>query len=242
MTSTATALLHAWENGANRVPSERASSLLISLGRLPPGTSVDELTVGECDRLLLGLRRELFGDGLEVVATCPACHRNVEMLVSINELEQSLNAIEPRPPEIIVGGYYVRFRIPRNDDLGALHGAPVTAALDRLLSRCVLEVRDPAGEPARVEELPPDSAAAVSEAMAECDPGASLDLAVSCECGHAWLDELDIREGLWADVTDWLGSVLTEVHKLAHAYGWSESDILALPAWRRRWYLEALGL
>ena len=30
---------------------------------------------------------------------------------------------------------------------------------------------------------------------------------------------------------------MEEVHVLARAYGWREPDIVALPAWRRAWYL-----
>ena len=77
--------------------------------------------------------------------------------------------------------------------------------------------------------------------MAEGDPGAQVELEVRCPCGDSWVDELDIRSVVWADLTDWVGRTLGEVQQLAMAYGWSESDILAMAPWRRRWYLEAAG-
>jgi hypothetical protein len=43
---------------------------------------------------------------------------------------------------------------------------------------------------------------------------------------------------LWAEVHSWALRTLHEVNVLASAYGWRESDILALSQWRRQAYLE----
>jgi hypothetical protein len=242
MPPTAAALLTAWEAGAAEAPVDRAPSLLRSLSRVSPGTSVERLSVGECDLSLFGLRREMFGDHLEAVATCPACETEVDVPLSISALEHGLRGAVPHPPGIEQDGFTVSFRPPCNDDLSALarHGA--SERLTELLCRCVIDARGPDGDPLAAEELPPAIGDAVAEAMAASDPGASVDLAITCPCGHAWLDELDIRTVIWADLTEWVGRTLAEVHHLAGEYGWSEAEILSLPAWRRRWYLEAAGL
>ena len=39
----------------------------------------------------------------------------------------------------------------------------------------------------------------------------------------------------------WAGRMLLDIHALARAYGWSESDILALPPRRRQAYLELVA-
>ena len=110
-----------------------------------------------------------------------------------------------------------------------------------LLGQCVLEVNSPDGSPAALGELPEALADAAVGALAESDPGAQTALRVRCPCGSEWVDELDIRDVVWNDLTNWVGRTLAEVHQLARAYGWSEAEILALSGWRRRWYLEAAG-
>ena len=56
-------------------------------------------------------------------------------------------------------------------------------------------------------------------------------------CGHDWEDSVDVGRFLWAEVETLARRVLWEVHTLASAYGWSESDTLSLGAARRAMYL-----
>jgi hypothetical protein len=238
----AAVLLTAWEAGAAEAPVDRSPSLLRSLGRLPAGSAVERLTVGQCDVSLFGLRRELFGDRLEAVATCPECHTEVELEVSVSALEHGLHASEPRPMELEQDGFAVNYRLPLNEDLSALARHTDADGITELLRRCVLDARGPHGAAVPAGELPDVVGEALLGAMADSDPGASVELAVTCICGHEWLDELDIRTIIWADLTDWVGRTLAAVHALARYYGWSEAEILSMPAWRRRWYMEAAGL
>ncbi|MGO9788184.1 MAG: hypothetical protein ACLP8S_01285 [Solirubrobacteraceae bacterium] len=242
MTPTAAVLLTAWEAGAAEAPVDRSPSLLRSLGLLPPGATVERLTVGQCDICLLRLRREMFGDRLEAVATCPQCNIEVELAMSVSALEHGLRASEPRPAAVERDGFAVSYRLPLNEDLSALARRADVDRFAELLRRCVLDARGPHGEAVHADELPDALSEAIVEAMAESDPGASVELAVTCECGHEWLEELDIRTLFWADLTDWVGRLLTDVQALARYYGWSEAELLSMPAWRRRWYMEAAGL
>ena len=242
MSLTSASLLTAWEAGAVEPAVDRAPSLLQSLGRLPPGTAVERLTVGQCDVALLALRRELFGDHLEAVATCPECAAELELDLSISVFERGLLQVDPRPTTLSHDGFRVEYRLPLNEDLSALVGREQADAAAELVRRCVLDASGPDGVERNPAELPASLCDAVLDAMADSDPGASLELTVSCVCGHRWRDELDIRTMLWTDLTDWLGRTLAEVHHLAREYGWSEGEILSMPAWRRRWYLEAVGL
>jgi hypothetical protein len=64
---------------------------------------------------------------------------------------------------------------------------------------------------------------------------------LSCPaCGHGWQVIFDIESFLWAKVSALAKRLLHEVHGLASAYGWTERDILALPAVRRQFYLEMI--
>jgi hypothetical protein len=241
MTPTAALLLRAWEFGATAAPLDRAPSLLHSLGAVPANVRTDELTVGQCDARLIELRRATFGEMLELVATCPVCQTEVELTVALGELQPPVTEGPMAPLTVQANGYTLLCRIPSNEDLGALACRGGAATLRDLLERCALEACSPEGLPVQPHEVPEVTVEATVEALAEADPGARTAVRVRCPCGSEWVDELDIRTVLWSDLTEWVGQTLTEVHQLAGAYGWSEAEILAMSAWRRRWYLEALG-
>ena len=246
MTPTAAMLLRAWESGAGAPPAARVPALLHLLGAVPAGERTGELTVGQCDARLFALRREVFGATLEAVATCPACQAEVELTLPLGELAPPVREGPAAPLTVRVGRYTVQCRIPCDNDLLAVAGARPEPTLRDLLEQCVLEVSPPgytdgAGAAGAAAGLPDSVIDTVIEALADADPGAHTELRVRCPCGSEWPGELDIRAVLWADLTDWAGRTLTEVHLLASAYGWSEADILAMSGWRRRWYLEAAG-
>ncbi|MGZ4215245.1 MAG: T4 family baseplate hub assembly chaperone [Solirubrobacteraceae bacterium] len=241
MVPTAATLLQAWECGAAAAPLDRAPSLLQTLDVLPGGATADELTVGQCDARLFGLRREMFGQRAEIVATCPSCDTEVELNVDLDDLQPPVLAGPAEPLALEVDGYEVSCRAPSNADLRVLAADRGDPAPGDLLELCIDSVRAVDGEPVAAGELPEATEEAIIEAIAERDPGARTELVVRCPCGHEWSDEFDIRVVLWNDLTEWVGRTLTEVHQLAQSYGWSESEILAMGAWRRRWYLEASG-
>lgn len=77
----------------------------------------------------------------------------------------------------------------------------------------------------------------LSVALAERDPLVALRALARCPaCGHEQEVEVDL-EGLllsrWAAKRQ---SLITEVHQLAHHYGWTEAEVLALPPTRRAEY------
>ena len=70
-------------------------------------------------------------------------------------------------------------------------------------------------------------------------PGAWTELALACpECGHRWTETFDIVSFLWAELDSCAHRLVGDVHSLASAYGWRESDVLALSPSRRQAYLE----
>lgn len=240
MDITAATLLRAWETGSVAPAADRAPSLLGSLAAAPAAAATDELTVGQCDARLFALRRAVFGERLDMTATCPACDDELELALDLGALQPPLADTAPEPVTVLADAYTIRCRVPRNRDLSEL-GAEGELTARGLVVRCAVEAwagDGPAVDPA---ELPEPALEAVLTALAAADPGASTVLQIRCACGHEFADELDIRAVLWGDLTDWVGRTLGEVHLLAQAYGWTETEILALPGWRRRWYLEACG-
>ena len=82
-------------------------------------------------------------------------------------------------------------------------------------------------------------AQAVIRELAAGDPQAEVLLSLRCPaCEHEWSTPFDILAYLWDEIDDWARRLLSEVHTLASAYGWSERDVLGMSARRRRLYLE----
>ncbi len=95
--------------------------------------------------------------------------------------------------------------------------------------------------PGETWQLPQAWLAGVEDALAENDPTTDLSFSASCpRCG----DELEVEVDLDALLLERLARVqqdlLLEVHALASGYHWSETQILAIPAWRRAYYIEAM--
>jgi hypothetical protein len=83
--------------------------------------------------------------------------------------------------------------------------------------------------------------AALGEAMLERDPGAEMRVDLRCvACGEEWWVLLEMGDFFWQEVETLAPRIVDEVVRLAHAYGWSETEILAMGSARRKLYLESV--
>jgi hypothetical protein len=238
------ALVAAWEDGMREPAVNRAPALLRPLGLVEASCDPAAMTVGACDLLLLELRSWLFGAGLDLTATCPACRAVVELTIACADLVPAAHRGEaaagdrPRPVTVEEDGLRIVCRVPTNGDLRQLAGLGRPATVADLLERCVETIEGPDAPPAAAG-LPPAVAERVADALAASDPGADIVAEIECPCGTVWAETIDIRAILWTELTRWVQRRLTEVHQLASAYGWAERDILEMSPYRRRFYLEA---
>ena len=238
-TPAAAELIDAWDAGSSLPPLRRSGPLLRAATGLDPA-ALAQLGIGEHDRVLVQIRERLFGDTLRALVDCPSCGLVFEL-----ELATSTLLDADRGPEIVevdVAGHHVSCRMPRSADLvDAASTGSANAARAVLVARAVLSAeRD--GRQVPVAELPDGVVAAVAAALGEAEPLAHVELPVSCDaCGATWSRLLDIDTYLWRELDGWVTRLLGEVHALATAYGWSESEVLALSPRRRRRYLELVG-
>jgi hypothetical protein len=237
-TLTAQAMLHSWELGQGEPALRRPLALLCGAWPEPDPGSWGALPIGERDRWLLTLHESLFGTELDTVAACPACGETLELRFPTTALHPGTVA-DDTPASLDCEGWQVGFRLPGSDDLiDAAASGDRDAALARLLERCVLGLRHD-GRPAEPADLPPSVIERLQQEMARRDPGADNRVALECPgCGHRFERRFDIGTYLWDELDDWAQRTLAEVHLLASAYGWSEPQILALGAARRRHYIE----
>ncbi len=228
-------LLEAWERGADELPATRAITLLESLG----GDVPDSLGIGELAGALLDAHIRAFGTELDSVAECPGCGEPVELTVDARVLARHARdscAGLPAPVAVQFDGVEIRVRPVTAEDLVQVEslGEPEQALLDRVV---IGATRD--GQPLAARDLPPGAIAAVGEALAAADPAADLAIALRCPaCEQTWEESLDVAAFLWREVEAQAQRLMLQVDVLARAYGWTESEVLALGERRRGLYAE----
>jgi hypothetical protein len=232
-------IIHLWENCATQGRAER---MLAILARAAP-EGIDDLralAVGARDVRLMALRARMFGAELELVSRCPACATDVELKLTARDIGLDGGAVitaETAPPRTVtLGGHAFVLRPITAGDLCEAERLPNLDAVCRhLLEACVVSV-DGVADAA----VPQDLAQAVEQELEALDPAADILLEFNCPaCAARWPEVFDIGEILWADIRRQAVRILSDVAELARIYHWSEREILAMPAGRRHFYLEA---
>ena len=238
---SASELLVVWEQGRGLSSAQQAMVLLaFAFSEVSPD-SLARLSIGQRDGFLLTLREWAFGPHLVGMVTCSECGDRLELNFDATDVRATPEN-EPEPFEefsINVSDYEVRFRLINTQDMVAtLDCRDVVFARHMLLNRCILAVRCN-GEESSLDQLPVDVVDEVVERMEQLDPQANVQLALTCPlCGHQCEAAFDIVSFFWSEIESWVRRILREVHTLARAYSWRESDILAMSPQRRQLYLE----
>ncbi|SOB86215.1 hypothetical protein [Streptomyces sp. 1331.2] len=213
-------------------------------GSRPEPEELRALSVGDRNALLLALVASTYGSLVEWVLDCPSCGERLDAAVDLVELlgDAAHAPAAPRPPAGLPA-----FRLPTGADLEALAELlpavpgpavgdpaaddPAEQARRLLLDRCVTAWHT-------VDEA---TVAAVETTMAATDPLADIELLLSCAaCAAPVPAVLDPAAELAARLTPHR-RLMTDVHALALAYGWTEPEVLALPAPRRAGYLTLIA-
>jgi hypothetical protein len=214
---------------------------------------VAALTRGDRQRLALWVRADLFGERLSLVLSCPnpACRQRADLDLEIPSIAPELQELAPEQIVVETADGTATLREPTgaDDDLLAREagdgaGGPEQrrrrAAL--LWSRLLLDLggRGPVSAQAWLA-LAPATRQAVALGLAE--QSSAPDLAFYSHCpGCAATIEVEIDPVRLLQQELRLGSdrLMAEIHCLAWHYGWSETDIIALPRARRWRYIELL--
>lgn len=231
----------------NGLPAEKALHLLrMAYPDVTPG-ALARLTVGQRDLCLIKLREQTFGTHLTGVADCPGCSERVELDFDSRDIVDN-GAVLPELQEetsshsyqLDLPGWELSFRLPTNEDM---LGLPRDNSLPQkyLLKTCLIEARHD-GEDVLTDDLPAEVVTAIAEKMVKEDPYLNITLALKCPaCGHEWKMIFDIVSYFMSEINTWAARLLRQVHRLATAYGWRETDILSMSAWRRQHYLELIA-
>ncbi len=225
-------ILAVWQEGAGAPAVVRAVAVASRASSHPE--AVSDWSIGRRDALLLDVHAAVFGGGIELVTACPACDEALELTVAVDDV-RSPHGDAGAEHELVdeMSGVRVVFRLPSSADLLAV--APIddiVAARQALAEHCVI------GDAA----LPEGVVAALAARVAELDPQADIQLALVCaECGHGWTVPFDVADHVWRRIDTRARTLVAEVAALASAFGWTEAEILGIPADRRRLYLDLVG-
>lgn len=235
--------LHAWERGRDaRSVSGRALALLRAVLPEVDADALADLPLGQRDGLLLRLREISYGREIPGSSTCPKCNAPLQFALDTRSYE--IDAVLERqfqPESLTIDGHEVLFRIPNSRDVEMMsRTGSVEEARATLLDRCVLAARRD-GVPIAARDLPDSVVERLGDRMEELDPLADLPLDIECaRCSHGWRVVLDPGIMLWQEVDTLARRLLYEVHLLASAYSWHESEILSMSATRRRYYIDLM--
>ncbi len=239
---SATELLNAWERGLNQPILERALILITAASPELDPEAAEKLSIGERDARLLQLREWMFGTRLLNTAQCPQCGERVEWEGSTTDLRlQTIGTFEPAQEFTLeVEGYRLRFHLPGSRDVAAAISAALQENSDSgatLLEQCIDSITR-AGKECDFSRLPSHALDALSQQIEKLDPQAGIRTGLVCpECSRQWEVLFDIATFLWAEINSWAERTLRTIHRLATAYGWTESEILNLSPLRRQLYL-----
>ncbi len=236
-------ILRVWEIGQNQHPLDRALTLLTFALPNQTRSELATLSIGRRDAYLLTLRELTLGPQLNCYAECPNCGEQLEFTLEVG----AIRLVDPEQSlalgyQFTLDSVELQFRLPDSIDLAAVM---VTRNLEKaslqLMQRCLLQAqRD--GQAIAFEELPEEAIAQLQTQMAAADPQAETLLDLACaNCQHSWQVLFDIGEFFWAELNAQAKRLLREIHTLARAYGWSEADILAMSASRRKYHLELVS-
>jgi hypothetical protein len=238
-------LITVWERGLAARPFERALTILSAASPETSPSALARLSIGRRDAHLLQLREWAFGSELAIVATCSSCHQELELALPVSALRVSREAAGATAAEpaaelessLLSEEYEVHFHPLNTEDLANCAGLEPAAMRRKLLACCVSDARHQ-GRRLSTDELPEDLAQKVVHEIAALDPQADTRLDLTCpECHRRWSEVFDIVSFFWMEIDAWARRILGEVNVLARAYGWRESDILALSPMRRQVYL-----
>lgn len=226
-------LLALWETARPQHALDRALTILAAV---TPGATRDalaDLSIGERDARLLQLRAVVLGRRAEGFAECPSCAERIEFPLDTGDFAQP-KKLSRNDLEVDLEGRRVGFRLPTSRDLAeAVNANDPREALRRLIDRC-LSPND--------QRLPNEVIEAVGAAMLAADPQAEIRLELTCPaCAHRWELLFDVAEFFWREISSQAQRLLREIDALARAYGWTEREILSLPAQRRQTYLKLIA-
>ena len=224
--------LDLWERGIRLHPLDRGLLVLSAAFPDVPCERMADWPLGRRNGALARLGLSCFGPNPWAWTSCTQCGEKLEVDVDFRNLANGAMENGSGAGETItVKGRSFRLPTSRDLALAALETDARSAAI-RLAETCALE-------PGDTRLWPDEDLEEVGEGMALADPMAEVTFHFCCPaCGNEGNADLDLASFIWEEFAARARRLAVEIHRLASAYGWTESEILALSELRRALYLD----
>jgi hypothetical protein len=227
---SAAQLIALWDRSQAGSPHRQLEPLLAAV---EPEARLDADTLGARNRRLLAFHRLLSGGPLDARLRCAGCGTDNAFAVPADAI-LACPAADPEARILIRSGRHrLSFRLPRMADISAAAGMAADDVLPHIVSLCLV-----AGTPGR--DVPRESLDRLAERFEALDPAARIIVACA-ECGKGLRASVNVAEFVANAVERIVARLYREIHAIARAYGWSEDEILSLPASRRRAYVAMIA-
>jgi len=215
------------------VPSRVTAALRAALATLgagePDAALVDALCVGDRQYLMTRLAAHVGCGNVWLSAYCGHCGTRFDFSLDFGALP-----VKPAAPgypfaEVELIDCTVQLRVPTGADQRAVAKFPdEESARQELARRCIV---GGSGE----LDVTADTIERIEEALEDVAPEVATSVSARCPecCG---VNTVDIDP--YYCLTRMGNDILLDVHELAAFYHWSEDQILNLPRWRRKKYLQ----
>lgn len=243
-TLSSQSIVQLWESGLRQRPVERMLTLLVAALPDVPHQDILALSIGQCDAYLLLLHEQMFGSRFVGFTECSHCQERLEFSFTVTDMWAGAASVDEvgKVYSYQIEDYELQLRLPTFADMLAISKRQDAASARLLLlQRCIVQVMRK-GDAVQMEALPDEVTAILGESVLECDPQAEIQLDMTCpQCQYRRPVLFDVSRFLWAEIQAQAKRLLREVHILARAYGWRETEILALSNVRRQYYLEMVA-
>lgn len=214
-------------------PALREADLLdlavVDIGGVAPTPErLDALTLGDRTRLMLAVLVASYGAPVELLLSCGSegCDETYELPLDVRAILEGAS-VAPDSFAFQVGDAEVSVTLPTGADMIALAKTATTTSA-ALFARCA-------------PGSTPDMWEGIENEMARRDPFAEVYFATTCDaCGAEVRGLLDPLVLVNNEMRSY-GNVMVEIDRLARSYGWSDAQLGAMTAHRRRLYLAALA-
>lgn len=231
-TASLSSLFDHWPTGSGAAHG-RLTALLRASGADDAALAAD--TLGTRNRRLIALHDIWVGGAIEAQVACTACATMNSFAVP----KDAMRALPPAERDAFVAvpydGRELAYRVPTMADIDAVgEAADLRLAM---LDRCAVGV-----EAVPAADLDAATLDAIEAAFDRADPLASIVVESACSgCGAALAASVDLAAFVATDLDRLHAALLRDVDTIAAAYGWSEREIVALPAERRARYVTIIA-
>ncbi len=210
-------------------------------GKLIDSEGLTALTVGKRIELLLRIVSASGGENLLLSLCCHACGETMELEIALNELlEMQLEAEQISSLTMEIDDREFHLRRPTGTDQLIWQTFPFADQREAYLAMLNSLIIADDGE-SEAHEINDQTLEEVSESLGSFDPLVNFEMQICCPyCQGSSNYALDLLEVAATQLQRKQMQLMQAVHRLAQRYHWSETEILAMPDWRRKRYLRLI--